>query len=91
MCGVFSGLSVAEVVMNSTRPGLLLPTSWLDSLLRIVVGLLVLIGMWFAVRAIEKGMATNTVTRLLLRFIRYAQVPPIILLVAPACFEAIGI
>jgi hypothetical protein len=91
MCGVFAGLSVAEPIFDSARPGLLIPSSLVVSCLRLFIGLGVLVSAWFAVRAVEKTMATSTWMRLALRFFRYAQVPPIILLVVPPCFEMCGI
>ena len=91
MCGVFAGLSTAAPTFTPTRPGLLPPASVGHGALRLVVGLVILVGAWFAVRAVEKGLATTTLFRLALRFVRYAQVPPIILFAVPAVFEMTGI
>ena len=91
MCGVFAGLSVTVPVCDAQHPGLVLPTSIASGGFRLVVGLTILISAWFAVRGVEKSMATSTWLRLCLRFCRYAQVPPIILMVVPPCFEALGV
>ena len=50
-----------------------------------------LVSAWFLVRGFEKKMFTKTWMKLILRFIRYAQVPPIILIVAPFAFELLHI
>lgn len=49
------------------------------------------IGLFFGVRAIEKSAPPGSAATLALRFLRYAQVPLIILLLAPLVFEAIGV
>ena len=76
MCGVFAGLSIAEPIYNRELLAVL-PVTFVASVLRLLIGLTLLVGAWFAVRGIEKSMATSTWLKLLLRFCRYAQVPPI--------------
>jgi membrane-associated phospholipid phosphatase len=91
MCGVFAGLSFAEPIFDYHHQGLVKPTSWAQSLCRLFVGLTFLVFAWFAVRAIEKSLAVATWQKLFLRFCRYAQVPPIILLIAPPLFQLLGV
>ena len=90
MCGVFAGLSIAEPIYNRELLAVL-PVTFVASVLRLLIGLTLLVGAWFAVRGIEKSMATSTWLKLLLRFCRYAQVPPIILILAPPLFKFIGV
>jgi membrane-associated phospholipid phosphatase len=87
MCGVFAGLASCEPTFDAARAGLSPIRSRVHGVSRLTVGLTVLVGAWFAVRAIEKGMATRVISRLVLRFLRYFQVPVIILYVSPALFE----
>merc|ERR1712100_764145 len=92
MCGVLAGLGLAEPIYDETRAGLQLPHTIQMRALRFVVGLVVLLGMFFAVRAVEKNLVgTESSWSLPLRFLRYGQVPPVILLLAPVCFEALGV
>ena len=87
MCGVFAGLSTSEPTFNASRTGLSPIQTREQGAVRLTLGLTVLIGAWFALRAIEKGVATDVFFRLALRFLRYFQVPVIILHIAPAIFE----
>lgn len=91
MCGVFAGLSTAEPTFDEQRAGLSAIKSRQHGSARLIVGLSVLISAWFAVRAIEKVVAKGVMSRLALRFVRYAQVPIIILHFAPALFEHLGL
>ena len=49
------------------------------------------IGLFFGVRAVEKAAPSSSTAALALRFIRYAQVPLIILLLAPVIFQRVGV
>ena len=89
MCGVLGGLTVAEILFKPFP----LSSSPSAHAMRIVLGLFVLMSSYFAVRLMEKKMARSNYNRLglVLRFFRFAQVPPIILQVVPVIFEALGI
>ena len=50
-----------------------------------------LVSAWFLVRGFEKKMFTKIWIKLIFRFLRYAQVPPIILILAPCAFELLNI
>ena len=83
--------TAVKPTFDAARAGLSPIRSRVHGASRLVFGLTVLVGAWFAVRAVEKGMATGVLSRLALRFLRYFQVPVIILFVAPTLFETIGI
>lgn len=87
MVGVLIGLAVAEPY--HTLVPLLLPSTAGASVLRTAVGMVLLLGLFFAVRSVEK-MYTG-LAALCLRALRYGQVPVIILIVAPALFNQLSL
>ena len=57
--------------------------------MRLLIGMTILLACFFGVRMMEKRFPWKVA--LSLRFLRFFQVPIIILFVAPACFERVGI
>ena len=86
MCGVVGGLAVTEPLAWAVP--LATPAGPLAAALRVVVGFVVLFGVFLGVRAVEKKVARGA---FVLRFCRYAAVAPLIVLVAPALFLAMGV
>lgn len=87
MGGVLLGLTVAE----TTFAPFPMPASAAAAGLRFVAGTAVLLFFFFGLRAVEKAKGVPPAVALALRFARFAQVPPIILLVGPPLFEALGV
>jgi len=85
MAGVLMGLVVGEA-MYTPFP---MPASAFIGVVRVIVGLAILLGAFFSVRAAEKFVPQNVA--LGLRFFRFAQVPPIILIVGPYVFNMLSI
>jgi hypothetical protein len=57
-----------------------------------VLGLALLMGLFFAVRALEKlAEPRSGALALALRFLRFAQVPSVILIAAPRLFALAGV
>ena len=92
MCGVMLGLSLSAPYTSDVPlplPHVLLSMA---TLCRCVLGFSLLLGVYYGVRVIEKGPFKEFVLAArLLRTARYASVPIVILLCAPALFLRLGI
>ena len=89
MSGVLIGLSIGEVLCHHTPLPVVKTHS--EGLARAFVGLTCLLGMFFGVRFVEKKNKPGSTLALVLRGIRYGQVPPLIVLVAPIVFGVLGL
>ena len=89
MSGVLIGLSIGEPMRHHTP----LPEvkTHPEALARAFLGLTCLLGMFFGVRFVEKKNKPGSTLALCLRGLRYGQVPPLILLVAPRVFAVFGL
>lgn len=89
MMGVLFGLSFGEAIRYSSP--LAPPVDEAHAIARASVGLVCLLGMFFGVRAIEKSFTPGSTLALVLRAIRYGQVPPLILVLSPKAFAMVGV
>lgn len=88
MCGVVGGLAVGE----SNYMAFAMPTEVLHSISRVVVGLAILLSIFLSIRALDKVIQPySRLGALSLCYLRFASVPPIILIIAPAAFRFFGI
>mmetsp|Transcript_26227 Transcript_26227/g.42480 ORF Transcript_26227/g.42480 Transcript_26227/m.42480 type:complete len:327 (+) Transcript_26227:193-1173(+) len=88
MSGVLFGLTIGEVLFDP----FMMPETFLCGVLRLLVGFFVLLGLFFGIRACEKLVPSSYFCcGLILRFIRFAQVPPTILIVCPFLFNVLSI
>lgn len=85
MAGVLGGLTVGEAAFEPFPLSNSLP----HAAARVAVGLVVLLSLFFGVRAAEKQ--TSGILALSLRFLRFAIVPPIILTLAPMLFAVLNV
>jgi len=92
MTGVLGGLVVGETAFYLHTDKFPMPTSLVASCIRLVVGLTILLAAYFGIRAGEKAVqGTRPGLALCLHFLRFFQVPVVILLVAPPVFASIGV
>lgn len=91
MVGVLSGLGVV-VPLFPYLPAHQLPVGLPKALLRVSVGQIACLGVYFFIRYLEKTTTKDgTSEQRIIRFCRYFSLAPMILVVSPAIFRKLGI